>query len=594
MDPLPSDYRFQVNLKDLIGILSHHLYRAQDVFLRELTQNAMDAVTARRNAGSAFEAQIEFELLDGDGAPVLSVVDNGCGLTQEEIHEFLATIGTSSKRQEAELIAARADFIGQFGIGLLSAFMVSDEIVLLTRSHKSETTYEWRGHSDGTYTLTESSSRLEVGTQLFLRASVGCDQMFEPDYLRDRLGHYCAHLPTPIYLIHDDKRVQINRPAPWSRERPAEERKELAAELAGTFFAGTILDTFPIEGDYVSGWAYLMPSTVLGGAHRNAVYIRNMFIGANIHDLLPEWACLFSVILHSDHLTPSASRETLYQDESLVIARQEIERALTIYLRRLHQERPGVMAALILQYEPLLKNIAMHNEPFLQCVHQLLTFESNRGRLPLQELLATGATYVTDVDEYHKLVPIASASGQTVINAGYSFEPALMQQLNTMYGDKLTPMDGTTLLKCLKPVSETEQNEWLDTMALLTRVLHPYALAPRLTRFQPDTIPMLYFEGEARREQRRMRHFQETANDLFQDILADINQQAEESELMVNVANPLIQNLQSCGNTAFAESVAKLLYVQSLLLGRYPLGESELLILNENLGALLQHTLQGD
>ena len=593
----PADYRFQVNLKDLIGILSHHLYSTHDVFLRELTQNCCDAISARRRVDAEFEPLIEFELLEGGDTPTLPVADNGCGLTAEEIHEFLATIGTSSKREEADFITTRADFIGQFGIGLLSTFMVCDEIVLLTRSHKSEQAYEWRGHSDGTYTLTESDADLTVGTRVFLRASADSADLFTGDQILERLRHYCNYLPTPIFLTWADTRKQVNEVAPWSRTCPAADSEAAAVKLAQRCFGeGQILDVFAIEGDYVSGYAFLMPFHMIGGARRNAVYIRNMFIGANLNDLMPDWACLFAIVLNSDHLTPSASREALYGDEHLAAAREEIERALNVYLRRLASDRPAVLTELILQYEPLLKNLAAQNDHFLQCIFGVLTFETSRGRLPLSEVLADpgGASFVTDVDEFHKLVPIASASGHVVINAGYAFEPVLMSKLHLLHGPKLRPMDSAALLACLKEVNDPEAAEWAETHDLLSRVLRIYGVRPRLVRFQPDTIPMLYFQGEAQREARRMQHFEEQADDLFQSVLSELSLPPDPNELLVNVENPLIQNLQACGDTGFAESVAKLLYVQSLLLGRYPLGHQELLLLNENVGALLQRTLLGD
>ena len=130
-----SDHRFQVDLSGLIDLLSHHLYSSPSVFIRELLQNGIDAVTARKRVDDTFDGgQITVELIQRDGtAPTLLMQDNGVGLTEDELHQFLATIGQSSKRGEIE---RPTDFIGQFGIGLLSGFMVTDEIVIITRSAK--------------------------------------------------------------------------------------------------------------------------------------------------------------------------------------------------------------------------------------------------------------------------------------------------------------------------------------------------------------------------------------------------------------------------------------------------------------------------
>ena len=141
-------YRFQVNLGGMIEILSDHLYSSPDVYIRELLQNGADAITAKRkwNAASSTARSadtVDTDVSKDDGCIVLEIeegqklifTDNGLGLTEEEIHQFLAIIGESSKREltDGEL---RSDYIGRFGIGLLSCFMVSDEIRMLTRSCK--------------------------------------------------------------------------------------------------------------------------------------------------------------------------------------------------------------------------------------------------------------------------------------------------------------------------------------------------------------------------------------------------------------------------------------------------------------------------
>ena len=128
---MSDEHKFQVDLGGIIDLLSNHLYSGPEVFLRELLQNAVDAITARGLIESGHVGSVQFETIQGKGRlpPTLVVEDNGIGLTSEEIHQFLSTIGRSSKRESLD----RDDFIGQFGIGLLSCFVVADEITLITR-----------------------------------------------------------------------------------------------------------------------------------------------------------------------------------------------------------------------------------------------------------------------------------------------------------------------------------------------------------------------------------------------------------------------------------------------------------------------------
>ena len=127
---------FQVDLKGVVDLLGRHIYSSPRVYLRELLQNGVDAITARN-------LYCQENGLDSDPTwgitihPVtathreFTMTDQGIGLSAEEVTDLLATVGGSSKRDILDM--ARTDYIGQFGIGLLSCFMVCDQIRILTR-----------------------------------------------------------------------------------------------------------------------------------------------------------------------------------------------------------------------------------------------------------------------------------------------------------------------------------------------------------------------------------------------------------------------------------------------------------------------------
>ncbi|HHQ0961689.1 TPA: ATP-binding protein, partial [Listeria monocytogenes] len=116
-------HRFQVNLAGMIDILSNHLYDEKDVYIRELLQNATDAIRARKKIDSTLEGKIHASLTGDNNEKTLIVEDNGIGLTEDEVHAFLATIANSSKGEKNFDGESSNDFIGRFGIGLLSCFI---------------------------------------------------------------------------------------------------------------------------------------------------------------------------------------------------------------------------------------------------------------------------------------------------------------------------------------------------------------------------------------------------------------------------------------------------------------------------------------
>ena len=169
-------YHFQVNLSGMLDVLSNHLYKSPDVFLRELLQNGADAITLRQKAQPDWNGgKITITVEPGRR---LIFRDNGAGLSEEGIHRFLAVIGQSSK---TELVNGTIpeDYIGRFGIGLLSCFMVSDSIVVHTRPAQGGGAHVWTGLPDGTYTL-EPLEECPVGTAVILTAKPGMEHYFQP------------------------------------------------------------------------------------------------------------------------------------------------------------------------------------------------------------------------------------------------------------------------------------------------------------------------------------------------------------------------------------------------------------------------------
>ena len=129
---------FQVNLKGMIALLSEHIYSNPNTFVRELLQNCVDAITALRNIDENYPGRIDVYLND-DGS--LTFQDNGIGLKEEEVYRFLTVIGESSKRETPDA----DDYIGRFGIGLLSCFVVTNEITVESRSAMGKQAVRWWG-----------------------------------------------------------------------------------------------------------------------------------------------------------------------------------------------------------------------------------------------------------------------------------------------------------------------------------------------------------------------------------------------------------------------------------------------------------------
>src|SRR4051812_7422361 len=211
-----TEHTFQVDLRGVVDLLSHHLYASPRVYVRELLQNATDAITARRavDAGLPGAAPARGQVRIEASGGAVSVHDTGIGLTEAQVHELLATIGRSSKRDD--LGFARHEFLGQFGIGLLSCFLVADEIRVHTRRAGSAPVL-WTGYADGRYDVTPGPER-EPGTSVTLIPRRGAEMFLVGPTVTQLATLYGSLLPVEVTV--DGTTVTVGE-VPWAAGRRA-------------------------------------------------------------------------------------------------------------------------------------------------------------------------------------------------------------------------------------------------------------------------------------------------------------------------------------------------------------------------------------
>ena len=343
--PQDSGHRFQVDLRGLIDLLSQHLYSGPSVFIRELLQNGVDAIAARRGLDAEHEGFIELEVMSGgvDQPPTLMFRDNGIGLTEEEAHQFLATIGMSSKRGA---VASRGEgFLGQFGIGLLSCFLVSDEIVVISKSARDleSPTLEWRGAADGTYSVRTIERDMEPGTQIYLRAKPSGLEWMEVERIRGLCQKYGRYLHHRIELTANGVTESLNELPLWEHDTNDSFEREHLMKVGQDLFDRSFFDVFPIQSEFgqVQGLAFVLGRAAhSGSAQCHRTYLKNMLLSEKTQNLLPDWAFFVQCVVNVKDLRPTASRESFYEDASFEAAREDLGECLRRYLINLSRQDP--------------------------------------------------------------------------------------------------------------------------------------------------------------------------------------------------------------------------------------------------------------
>ncbi|MFD8845868.1 HSP90 family protein, partial [Streptomyces pseudogriseolus] len=435
-----ADRTFQVDLRGLVDLLSHHLYSSPRVYLRELMQNAVDALTARHALDPAAPAGSFGIRLYADRS-VVRVEDDGVGLTEADVHTFLATIGRSSKRADG-IAEQRGDFIGQFGIGLLSCFLVADEIHVVSRSARTPgaPAVEWRGRGDGSYTVRTlpASARPAPGTTVTLTPRADAAEWTAPARVQHLARHFGSLLRHPVTF--DDgsggSAVPVNpEPAPWARTYPTPGARSRALAAYGEeVFGFTPLDTLELDLPAVGlkGIACVLPEAVPAGRrHGHRVHVKGMLLSEQAEEILPDWAFFVRCVVDAESLRPTASREALYEDDTLAAVRDALAERLRAWIARVAASDPELLHRFLQAHHLSVKSLAVHDDEILRMLLPWLPFETTDGHCTLDEFARTHRTVLvtSSVEEFRQVAAIASAAGLGVVNGGYTYDRELVHRL---------------------------------------------------------------------------------------------------------------------------------------------------------------------
>ena len=210
--------QFKAESKRLLDLMINSIYTHKEIFLRELISNASDAVDKLAYKALTDDqvglnrSDFKITLVPDKEARTLTVSDNGIGMTREEMESNLGTIARSGSLQFKEEMAAKeggedqnvADIIGQFGVGFYSAFMVADQVTVISKAYGEDTAWKWESSGADGYTMTECEKEM-VGTDVILHIKANTededyDQYLQTYRLDDLVKKYSDYIHYPIVM----------------------------------------------------------------------------------------------------------------------------------------------------------------------------------------------------------------------------------------------------------------------------------------------------------------------------------------------------------------------------------------------------------
>ncbi len=578
---------FQVDLRGVVDLLSHHLYASPRVYVRELLQNAVDAITARRVTEPGAPARIEIE----PGREALRVADTGIGLTEDQVHELLATIGRSSKRDE--LGFARHEFLGQFGIGLLSCFLVADEIRVVTRAAGAPTV-RWTGYSDGRYRVEPAADeRPQVGTTVTLVPRRDAERWLAEETVVDLARLYGGLLPVEVRV---GQTVVTEGPPPWLGTHRSNLVEYAQSTLGFTPF--DVVDLAVPEAG-LTGVAFVLPAPAnpaVRSVHR--VYLKRMLLAESAEGLLPDWAFFARCVVDTTELRPTASREALYEDSLLEATREALGDQLRGWLVGLARRDPERLGQFLSIHHLGVKALALHDDEMLRLVEAWWPVETNNGRMTLADFRTRYGLvrYTSTVDEFRQLAAVAAAQDVAVVNGGYTYDSEIIERLpgvdRSILIERLEPSDLTTRFDTLDPGVELGLRPFLSAAQ---RALDRMGCEVVLRAYDPSTLPAMYLVDRSAMFAEQLRATRERVDETWAGVLDALADPAADQRppLVLNYRNPLVRRITVLSDPSLVGLAVEALYGQALLLGYHPIRPADAALLNSSFLGLLNRAVPG-
>ncbi len=346
---------FQTEVRQLLKLMIHSLYSNKEIFLRELISNASDAADKLR-----FEALAQPKLLGEDELSIrievdkdkrlLSVIDNGIGMSREEIIDNLGTIARSGTAEFLEQMTGDeqhdAKLIGQFGVGFYSAFIVADKVTVETRRAGSEAAVRWESDGQGEFTIGDSE-RDERGTCVTLHLKEDETEFAESFRIESLIRKYSDHIGFPVSLHvagEDETKVVNSATALWTRSRSdvsEDEYKEFYKHLSHDFADPLSWSHNRVEGkrEYTS-LLYIPSAAPFDLWNREAprglkLYVQRVFIMDDAEQFLPLYLRFVKGVVDSSDLPLNVSRELLQQNPELTAMRSALTKRVLDMLGKL-------------------------------------------------------------------------------------------------------------------------------------------------------------------------------------------------------------------------------------------------------------------
>ena len=564
-----------IHSENLFPIIKKWLYSDHDIFVRELVSNATDAITKLKklaligefNAPEDEKYSVQVEI--SPSQKVITIIDNGIGMTEDEIDEYINQIAFSGAQDFIEKYKDKASddqIIGHFGLGFYSAFMVADKVTIDTLSYKEGAkAVKWSSDGGTEYEMGESD-RTERGTSITLYLNDESHEFANAYRVREVLEKYCSFMPVEIFLKDLDEKVEENpekenekkeEPKPINDIHPLWNRhpNECSKEDYITFYQKVFHDYkeplfwIHLNMDYPFHLKGILYFPKIGNQYESIegtikLYNTQVFIADNIKEVIPEFLMLLKGVIDCPDLPLNVSRSALQNDGFV----KKISDYIT---KKVADKLVGMCKVDRESYEkywddlsPFIKFGCLKDEKFEEKMKDSILFKDLDDKYTtLRDLCGEEQEktlyYVTDVNEQSQYIKMFKEAGKNAVILSDVIDSAFIGQLEYKNkGLKFLRIDADIQAALKQEDSDEETKKKYDEVAKKVKEeIGDEKLNVEIQTLQNNSIAsMITLSEESRRMQDMMKQY---AMPGMNSAMFDNGGRT----LVLNVSHPLVKQL---------------------------------------------------
>jgi molecular chaperone HtpG len=424
----------------------------KEIFFRELVSNASDALDKLR-----FESVTNQDILGNDtelaihvkldkNAKIITISDNGIGMTKKEVVENIGTIARSGSRIFLEKMTgdqkADSNLIGQFGVGFYSVFMVASSVKLVTkRAGTDDPAVEWESKGESEYTLKETS-KPGRGTEITIYLKDDATEYAEDWQVRSIIKRYSDFIAFPIYLPDEKGKNQvINQTKPiWRRAQSditAQQYEEFYQQSLGGFDKPLSILHSKAEGIMEYSSLLFIPSKApfdlfnMERKHGVKLYVKRVFIMDDCKELLPEYLRFVRGVVDSEDLPLNVSREVIQKNPIIEKIRKTLVNKVLGKLKEMADSEPENYKAFWNEFGPVLKEGIHTDYENKEALLELVRFQSSIGKS--KDDLVSLKQYIGRMREDQKDIYYITGESRDIVDKSPHMEVFRAKSIEVLY-----------------------------------------------------------------------------------------------------------------------------------------------------------------